>query len=403
MGTGTRYRVYLTPKVNLETYGDEIEISDYVRVDNVGQIVRSIDSSDYDIGVFTYADITLSCHNAKGLFNDPNDSRSLFIYSRDLAKIRVVFERENASSITFRGLIADEASRVIPETDDIEFKVLGRDSALRKAQVPSGTVTDGMTFTQALNAVLNSQEVTRVLGFDAGNIMPAYDGTVGSGAEFNGRSKKDAVDELLLAANSIMLLDEDDFMVVQSRAHDSLKEPLQLYGPGDLRGRENVVSLPEYNIGLNRVFNSVKVNNTVISDVTSVNTYGLRRKEISLNWITDPVVEAAIAQALVSEFRYPKIELQVEIATSIAKDYGLLDRVSLDYPLLIQPSGSRLPISGFAISGDEDTPTPYFSGSIVIDPNVAFKIIEISEDPNSFNTVLKLRQTGTGTSDGSFT
>ncbi len=397
----TRYRVYLTPRVSLEEYGDEIEISEWVTA-NLGTVTRSIDSTDYRIGVFTYSDLNLVCENSSGRFNDFNDSRSLFPYSRDQAKVRVVYEDDDGTTITFRGVIADAATRIIPREDEIEFQVLGRDSVLRQAQVAAGTVTTGMTFEQALNAILNSQEVTRVLGFDAANINPDYNGTVGDGSKFDKKSKKDAVNELLLASNSIMLLDEDDNIIITSRTHDTTKDPLELFGPGDLHGRENITDLPEYNTGLHRVFNSIKINETEETDETSRATYGLRKKEDSFDWVTDTAVEEAIASALVDEFKNQKTELSVEVPTFLAKDYDLLDRVSIDYPLIRRPSGEFFPISGITVSGDETAPTPFISGSVVIDPNVAFKIIEIAEDPKTFMTVLKLRQIGTGASDGFF-
>lgn len=397
----TRYRVYLTPKTNLETYGDEIEISDYV-LSNIGSINRSVDSSDYNIGIFTYSDVKLTCDNNKGLFNDQNDSRSLFPYTRDLAKVRVVYENDDGDTITFRGLIADEATRVIPTSDDVEFKVLGRDSCLRKSQITDGTITDGMTFSSAMNAILNSQEITRVLGFDAGNINPAYDGTIDLGSKFDGKNKKDAINELLVASNSIMVLDGSDNMIVKSRAHDTDTDPLYLFGPGDLSGRENITDLPEFNTGLHRVFNSIKVNDTETKDATSIATYGARKKSVTFDWITSTVTEGLIGAALLAEFKNLKTELKVELPTKVAKDYVLLDRVSLDYPLIKRIAGTFFPISGITLSGDADSPTPHIYGSVVIDPNTAFKIIEIEESVSEFMTTLKLRQIGTGTSDGTF-
>lgn len=399
---GTRYRVYFTPKTNLETYGDEVEVSEWVR-SNLGEITRSIDSAEYSIGVFTYADLTLVLDNSEGVFNDPNDSRSMFKYSRDLCKVRINYTDDDGTTLTFRGLIADEATRVLAKEDDIELTVLGRDSVLRKAQVASGTVTNGMTFLQAMNAILNSQEITRVLGFNAANINPSYNGTVDDGSKFAKKSKKDAIDELLVASNSIMLLDHDDNIVVRSRAHKTDKDPLYLYGKGDLHGRENITDVDGYNTGRHRVFNSIKVNDTEVTDETSKNEYGLRTKEATPAWITNSVTETAVANALLSEFKHPKIEVKVQIATKLAKGYDLLDRVSVDYPLVRTKSGQFFPVSGVTVSGDVNSPVPYVSGSVVIDPNIAFKIIEISENPQSFLTTLLLRQVGTGTSDGTFT
>ncbi len=397
-----RYRVYLTPKVSLEEYGTEIEISNWVLA-SIGAITKTIDSSDFNVAVFTFSDIKITCDNSRGLFNDQNDSRSYFTYSRDLAKVRIVYHGADGQTTTFRGLIADEATRNSPTDDNIEFRILGRDACLLKAQVPTGVISNGMTYENALNTILNSQEITRVLGFDAANINPAYNGTIDDGSKFNLMNKKTAVAELLGASNSVMVLDSDDNMIVKSRAHDTEKDPLLLYGPGDLHGRENITDLMDYNTGLHRVFNSIKVGTVETTDSASMATYGARKKTVSFDWMTNTAEMGLVGAALLAEFKNLKTECQVEIPTKLAKDYDLLDRVSIDYPLIKRKAGAFFPISGITVSGDADAPTPHISGSVVIDPNTAFKIIEISEDPGTFLTKLKLRQIGTGTSDGTFT
>lgn len=398
-----RYRAYLTPRVNLEEYGVEIDVSNYVRGDNIGSITRSIDSSEYNIGVFTYNDMKIVMDNSKGLFNDENDSRSMFPYSRDQAKVRIVFDAdEGDTSTTFRGMIADESTRLDPTTDDISFRLVGRDSVLNKSRVASGTVTDGMTFQNALIAILNSSEITRVLGFDAGNIDVDYNGVVDVASAFTGKTKKEAVNELLAASNSVMLLDEDDNMIVRSRDEDTVNEPLVLYGPGDIHQRENITDLPDYNTGLHRLFNQIKVNDTLVEDSTSITTYGARKKEFTFDWITAGATCTAVATAILNTFRYLKTELTVELRTKVARNYDLLDRVSIDYPLIRRPAGDFFPVCGITPCGDVDSPTPFVSGSVIIDPSVAFKIIEIVEDPKQFLTQLKCRVIGTGTSDGVF-
>lgn len=400
MSRGIQYRVYITPRDGISTYGDEVEVTDRVELNGLREIVRSIDALDYDVGVYVFNDLDLDCDNADGYFSDESDTRSMFQFSRDLAKVRVVYYDQGVASTTFRGLINDEGTRNDLKNDRITFRVLGRDSAIRKTKVLADIVADGSTIKNAIMAILNRDEITSVLTVDLANINPDQNGTVDDGSKLNNKSTRTALNELLLVSNSVMVITEDDEVIVKSRAHDTTKDPLELFGRGDLKQRENIISISEYNTGLHRLFNAIKVNETDVSDTDSVVAYGARKKEITIDWLTDTTNIGVLANRILREWKTKKVEFTVQVKTALAKGYDLLDRVSVDYPLLAQATGPRLPICGIAVCGDSDTPLPKISGSVAIHPDLGFKIIEIRENPRDFISTLKLRQIGVSETDG---
>lgn len=399
----TQYKVFFTTRLTVDTYGDEFDVSDYVKIKGLGSIKKSIDGSDYSFGAFTYSDFKITCVNETGKFNGPEDSRSFFPYSRDLTKVRIVFFQEvDQETVTFRGLIIDEASRVILKDDQIEFRILSRDSIMKKTSIPAGTVGNSIAISEAIYLILNLDQVRNILTIDTSNIAVTADGTVDVGSEFDNKTVRDALNELLIASNSIMFVNEDDEVVVRSRDADTSKEPLLLYGPGDLRSRTNILAVNNYNNGLQRIFNSITLNGTNVQDIESMLAFGARPKEIDYSWLTDSTNIEELAAAILNEFKYPKIELEVDIPTTIAKEYTLLDRVTVDYPLKAFPTSQFLPICGAFACGSELHKTPIVRGSISIAPTIGFKIIEITEDPKSFKSTLKLRQVGTEVDDGMF-
>lgn len=400
MSRGKNYRVYMTPRTGTSTFGTEVEVTERVELSGLREIVRSIDASDYDVGVYVFNDLDLDCDNSDGYFSDENDPRSLFQFSRDIAKVRVVYYDQGVASTTFRGLINDESTRNDLKTDRISFRVLGRDSAIRKTKVIPGTVASGVAIKNAIFAILNRDEITSILDVQLANIDPDQNGTVDDGSDFNNKPTREALNELLFVSNSVMIITEDDEVIVQSRAHDTVKDPLELFGKGDLQGRENIIGISDYNTGLHRLFNAVKLNSVEVSDNTSIVTYGARKKEITIDWLSDTTNTTTLANRVLREWKTKKIEFAVQVKTALAKGYNLLDRVSVDYPLVVRPTGPRLPISGIFISGDPETPVPKITGSIVIEPDVGFKIIEIRENPRDFSTTLKLRQIGVDETDG---
>lgn len=400
MSLSTQYKVYFTPRINDTTYGERVDVSDRVKIGGVPSVTLALDSSDYDIGVFTYSDLTLQCSNEDGYFNDSSDARSLFLWHRDLAKVEVVFFQElDISTITFRGIISDDATRVVASDDKIEFRVLSRDSIIRDSVIATGDISNGINISEAIYLILFSDEITRLLTVSVSNIVVPNDVVIDDGSVFDGMDKRSALNSLLLSGNAVMIVDEDDNIIVKSRDEDLTVQPIRLYGPGDLKGRENINDLDGYNNGLHRVINVMEVNDRITSDLDSVNDYGAKKKSESFSFITNTATSDAIALALVTEFKAPKIELRVTVDTDLVKYSNLLDRVVVDFGYKYFPApGARVPVCGAMIS-DEAT-TPYIQGSIKIPDNITFKIIEKVERPQSFETTLKLRQVGVTEQDG---
>jgi hypothetical protein len=424
--SATLYRVYVTPLISLGLYGSEVEITDWVTGAGCSAVTRAIDSSDYDVGIFTFDDVTLQCDGSDGYLADPSDSRALFQYRRDLAKVRIVYSNdEGTATTTFRGYIFDEGTRVDLDTDTITFQILSRDSVLRKTKVPAGTVGSSISFSTAIVNILNGAGVAGYLTINASNINVGYNGTVDDGSKFDDKTVDEALDSLCLVSNSVLYLDDSDNVIVKSR-WQSDNPVLYLYGKGNLEGKENILSIGKYNTGLQRCFNSIRITggqpSTTVSgtsvsqpaavvevhDADSIALYGLRQKELTVEFLTTAASLAGVANALLLEFRYPKIELEVKVSTELLDAQSppttIFDQVSIDYPLqvTVRPPGKFLPVAGNFLAGDTQALLPQVSGAVVIDPSIAFKVISISEDPTDFTSVLKLRQVGVSLIDGVF-
>jgi hypothetical protein len=401
----TRYRVYFTPLTATNVYGDEVEVTDYITIDGLPSIKRAIDSQDYDIGVFTYDDLQLKAINRNGYFNDELDIRSLFTFSRDLCKVRVVFENDTTGeSIVFRGLINEEATRVNATGEEVQFRVLSRDSVIRTTKVSAGAVSNGTSCKTAMLQILADAKISSVLNTDALDVNPDYDFEIDLGNKFDNKSARDVLNLLLIASNSVMLIDDSDNVIIGNRDEDLVTDILNLYGPYDIRARQNVISMQDYNSGRQRTFTSFKVNNTEVSSDALASTYGYRQKKLTLDFITDTETETEIATRLLGEFAAPKIELTIDVSTYVARNAGLLSRIAIDWPYRVKPIEQKfLPVIGGAVIGDALTPLPYTFGSVKIPPEMGFKVLEIAENPRDFTTKLKLRQVGKTLSDGWYT
>jgi len=403
-------QVFITPLIKEDTYGTEIEVSDFVKIDGLSKIKKSIDSTNYSIGVYRFNDLRLKCENAQGTFNE-NDSRSVFPFTRDRAKVRVVaLEINPVTFVTiaktqFEGIINDEATRQNITNDVITFVALSKDSVFRTTQVQTGIIAVGSSVFDAIISILSQADIISILTIDPVNIIPAFEFAIDKPEQLDNLEVKEALDLLVFASGSVLIL-KNDTVFVQGRENPGLTEAdaLILRGRGEISNNANIISISAFNTGKQRQFNSIILNKTVtITDDDNVFEFGLRQAEFDLPMVGNIQTLQGIAQNIADEFKNPKIELKLRVATSVSEDKDLLDLVRVDAPWLKKPlPGNFLPVYGVATYGDIITPYPQIQGSIQILNNIKFKIISIEDDPKSFITTLKLRQSGKNTNDGTF-
>lgn len=403
------YQVLITPLIAKDTYGTEldvsldIEIDDFVKSSGIGTIKKEVDNGDFDFGVFIFDNINLTCLNFDGKFSGINDSRSMFNYSRDKAKITINFFNglTNVPDSSFRGLIDDRATKLNFGKNELKFKVLSNDSIINRTKIPAGAISDGTLVSAAIKTLLQLTDIVAVLNYDEANINVLNDYIIDIGDFFNNKSVKKGLDSLLALANSVFVIEKDtDNMIVRSRNFNE-GTVHNLYGHGDLFGRENIIDIKKYNDGLQRAFNTINIDNISRNNAGFIDQYGDNGKSFNFDYITNDSTKATIAANLLDYWKAPKTELEVILKTSLAKDMDFFDLVSIDYPYRKRPSkNNKFPLFGTAVFGTAVFPSIF--GNLKIRPNVAFKVIGKKENPKKFLTTVKLRQTGTGFSDGFF-
>lgn len=399
-----RIRVLVTPLHYDGIYGDVIDITKDVDVtafvkDNIGSIKTEIDNGDYDIGVFTFGSIKLSCYNDEGRFAVPEDPRSLFKYKRDLTQVKIIYlDADNVRTTIFEGLINEDTTRDEDLPDDditsgmVRFRVLSLDSIFRHVEVAGGAIATGISLSDAIKQILNTTAITRVLNFDANNIAVDTDVPIDNGEYFTAKTVKEALDELLLAANAVLLIDANKNIIVTPRTETETVH--RFYAPHDPLNRGDILEIKGYNSGLHRCFSAVEVNETEVIDQPSIDDYGYRQKSISLDFIDNTDNEETIGQAVLDEFHTPRLECEVKLPLADSAQCRLRDQVVLDYPLRVIPPGGQDYVTTVNTFIAGQSHANRVSGSIEISPKVRWKIIGIRLNTRNLTTQLKLRQIG---------
>lgn len=400
-----KVQVLLTPLVATGTYGAEVDItsdvdiSDLIKRGGISSIRKDVDFGDYDVGVFTFGNVTMRAINYDGKFNDPSDWRSIFTYRRGLAKVEIKFKDKDGNAYTqFKGIINEDGTRQDFVKGEVRFKVLSLDSIFRSTKVAGGTVSNGMSFSNAIKSILNITEITSVVNYSASNINVSYNGTIDDGNYFDNKKVKDSLDELLLVSNSILLIDSSDNIIVKSRGESATTH--NIYGNGNVEGRDNILKITSYNSGVQRAFNSISVSGITVTDENLVWLYGVRKKDLTMDFITNSDTATAVATALLSEFKVPKPEMEVVLPMNDARQIDLLDKVAVDFTYRLEPPAGQetLTVTGVAVSGSAVTNKTL--GNFQIHKNQIWKVIGKEDKAGDLTTKIKLREIGTGTGDG---
>lgn len=399
MTIDANYKVFLTPLIGDSEYGTEIEISDYV-LSSLGNVSKKTDSDNYAIGAYLMGSMGLTCVNYNGEFNE-SDARSFFKYKRDLSKIRIVYYDDSSTfSTSFQGLISDSGTSIDAEKDLIKIRVMSLESILENTQISAGLVEAGDLFSTAIKSILNVAAITAVLTYSTANIEVDLDLTIDvEGGAFDNKSTWEGLKLLLAASNSVVYIDGETINV--KTRDENTNDISYFYGPGDTLDRENIVKITDYNNGAHRIFNSVLVNDTTYTDETSKDWFGLKQVPFTFDFITDADKELIIAKNIVNQFRYPRVEFKLTCSTQLANQINFFDTVGVNHPLRCRPyKKTNAPLWDVS---KYDTATDVFSicfGGVIVDGRLAFQIIERAENPNRFETTLKLRGRGKTFDDG---
>ncbi len=386
-----QYKVLCTPLEKDRVYRDfSTDITD--GVENIGDITMQVDDGDFDIGVFAFEDVQIRLINdtgsikTNGKFYDSNSPSSIFKYKRDLAIIEIIYIDKNSNETTvFSGLVNDALSKDNLEDGTTTLTIIGKSSLFNKYPIIGGSVGDGMTTRQALKSILDRPIITDYLNYDANNINPSIDTIINFGSELDNLSYKAALDKIMLASGSVLLIDDNDNIIVKSR-DDNGNEPYRFYNAGDPLGRENIINLVNFNNGVQRAFNFFEIDKTVSYNDSLINAFSLRKKKIDVDdIITDLTNRQSITDFYLENFSVPKQELEITCLIEVAKDIDLLDLCTVDYKPILR--SKETPFS-FPYN------MPYILNKRVIQGNIGFKVISKKINLESYTISLKMREIG---------
>lgn len=379
---------------NLDYTGEFIDVTDDVDIRSVGKIKQKVDGSNFDVGIFRFTDFKFTLRNDHGKYSEPGVLQSIFTDKRIDSIVKVEWSQNEFGPIcgiaicgedtlgddvsTFYGLLNDSSSTQNIRDNKITFSVQGLESIFNKVETNFSALSGTEVISDIIFDVLNQSGVTRLMTVDAGNISCDIDQVPDTIADLEETTIKEALDILLEASNSILYVTPDTQTVFVKARNPTASVVRTFYGQSSNVGSEDIVDLKKISQGINRTFNFLKWEDTTITskDNSSIDIYGVRKKDIDNNLITDTTKRQNVLDAYKNEFAFPKRELML---TSIL-DYStvelfFMDRIAIDYPTVFYPAtlSDDIPRYGLGIYGQDKYPLGTWS--LTITPETNFKII----------------------------
>lgn len=404
----SRFKVYVKPFKEDGTYETEwLDVTEDVELQGVTAMKQSLDNNEYDIGIFKNSGVTLTLTNIAGKYSDVGEPGTIFNFRRSNSLIKITwqvmsydlicgfFEAGNVALseevVAFEGLLDDTALKQEAEDQNLKFKVLGKESILGEVLVPFSSIANGDTFEELLFTLLNQTAITSVLTVSALNIDCDTNVAVDAVASLENKTVREAINLILLYSNSVLYVVDD---VVHVSPRDATADLIKtFYGQGAIYGIENILDLSDYRKGLNRVFNFVTWKDTTLvsSDATSLEDYGVRKKEIDTPLITDTTKRQTILDAIKVEFRNPKREVILRAPI----DYetialNVLDKIAIDYPNIAINDTADIPLWDLALW--DSARYPFEVLPIAIEASARFKILSKDIDPSNHEMIFYVRE-----------
>ncbi len=397
-----KYKIEITPVENSNGYASVVDVTEYVKEAGISDISIRSDSTDFDVGVYTYDKVDITFINFNGWFSDINQGSTIFKFGRDRAKVTIYYRDTTRTYIeVFKGVINDEFTQQNFDSNTVKVMALSYDSIFRKLNAIVGTVATGQTITSALTSLLNRPSVTNVINFDIAKITPLLDITIDETEILSNVSFKQALDRLLAISCSVLFIDETNTIVVRSREHNAGVQA-SFYNWGDEYGRNNIISVNNYNTGVQRAFNLFKIGDNISAlNQASINKNGLREKTLSdiERIITDDTKRQLVVDTYINTFSNPKIEFELKVRSELAKDLKLFDLVTVDYKQKPLKKDKATIVYSGVLPLTANYNMPNLAEGQKIRGDMGFKIIEKKINVDNFITTLKLREIGTGAGD----
>jgi len=406
----SQLRVYINTFDDRNVYSGFVEYTNDTDESSLQRVSQKLDNNQFDVGVYKNTNFNLALKNDDGKFSEVGVTQSIFISKRIDSIVKITWQNAGSQAICgiaicgdailgdekiiFYGLLNDIATFQNIRDQKIKFSCQGLESIFQRVETNYSSLNGSDTISDIIYDLLNQTEITNLMTVSAGNISVGQDQVPDSIADLEESTVKEALDKLLEMSNSVIYVSVDDQTVYVKPRSPGATVDYIFYGQASNEGSENIIDIKNVKTGLNRTFNFWKWTDTTNTskDQSSIDMYGVRKKEIDSSLFTNTTKIENILTDYKDEFANPKQELKLtSILDNNTVDLFLLDKVQIDYPTVFDPApDSDLPLYGKAVYGTDKY--PFGQWNLTIDSTKSYKILGRSVDLKNNLITFDLRE-----------
>ena len=390
----SKLRCYIKPFNDAGVYQDWIEVTSDVDFKSMGSVSSKLESSEFDVGVFTFGSVSLKLNNADGDYSDIDDINSIFRFRRSGSKVKITWQKGDTDAVCgfdfwgecypyyeltiLEGLLNDEALTQDLRISDVTFKVLSYTSIFKTIETPFSSLSNGDKVSEIFDVLLADPTALSTITVTPVNININYDAVIDDVSSYEDTDISEVINNLLIISNSVLYFKDDSIYISDRTATATVQETF--YGQASSLGVENVQKLDKIRSGLSRTFNLWRWEDTALSskNTSSIDDNGLRVKEIGFKEVTNNTTRQAILDSYKTEFQDPEREFTFTTNLDV-ENRDLLDRVNFDYPTpYFASEGVAVPRYDLAVYDVDKYPVGEYG--LTLDTLEYFKIISIKID-----------------------
>ena len=316
----SRFKLYETLEMKRRyNFGYEssyTDLSSYLLASSTIKISSKLDFDSFGYGEMKTGNISFTLDNTQGYFNNEESLYSFFsnTVSRHYTKVRYkagYYDEANdkIDEIVFMGFINEKEVKNNFTKGTIEMTALSANQILHETFVQSGSISTYNYFTDIINGVINTADISPYITYSSSNINPFTNLYFDDASFYENKSIADALNEMCQKANSIWYIDIDGNFIVRDRELNS-NTPFNFIGGAGQKYSTNIIEIELYDEGYTKLINSVIYKTTSIYQNSASDEllakHGTNALTFDSTDITNSTTIASLSENIIEEWKLPR-------------------------------------------------------------------------------------------------
>ena len=317
-----------------------LDVTKYL-MDASTEIETRLDFESYGYGEVKSGTAKFLLNNKNGKFNPAGTLYSLFesATSRHFTRLRYKagYYDESGDKIdetVFEGLLNEKSIDDNFNEGYLSITAQNYSQILSQQSSINGSLLASMTAKNVIIQIMANAEVNKFVTCPIENVNPDKNITFNDAVKFENKKVSEILTDICQKTNSIWYVNQAHELVITGRMPNA-NTPHRFIGGSQQRRNTNILTITSYDSGFTKIINDVVYKSgdntfSIRPDIESTITNGVQTLNLEGDDLTDELVITNIANAIISEWKRPRI--RVVLSTPYSPNiYNLFDLCTIDF------------------------------------------------------------------------